>query len=77
MEQENKLRGDSMSDSDILDQISLYSDSEEVAAGVGKNDTYWGEEGEVHILGLWKVALELAEEVKMLRDELAEHGRWE
>jgi len=66
-----------MSDSDILDQILLYSDSEEVAAGVGKNDTYWGEEGEVHILGLWKVALELAEEVKMLRDELAEHGRWE
>ena len=66
-----------MSDSDILDQISLYNDSVEVAAGVGKHDTYWGEEGEVHILGLWGVALELAEEVKMLRDELAEHGRWE
>ena len=66
-----------MSDSDILDQILLYSDSEEVAAGVGKHDTYWGKEGEVHLLGLWRVALELAEEVKMLRDELSEHGRWE
>jgi len=75
--QENKLRGDSMNNSDILDQVSLYNDSEEVAAGVGKHDTYWGDEGELHILGLWKVALELAKEVKMLRDELAEHGRWE
>jgi len=66
-----------MSDYDILDQILLYSDSEEVAEGLGKHYTYWGDEGELHILGLWKVALELAEEVKMLRDELAEHGRWE
>ena len=66
-----------MRDSDILDQISLYNDSVEVAAGVGEHHTYWGEEGELHILGLWGVALELAEEVKMLRDELAEHGRWE
>jgi hypothetical protein len=65
-----------MSDSDILDQVSLYSDSEEVAAGVGRHDTYWGAEGEVHIIGLWGVALELAEEVKLLRDKLAEHGSW-
>ena len=66
-----------MTDDDILDQILLYNDSEEVAAGVGEHDTYWGNEGKVHIIGLWELTNDLAEEVKLLRDELAEHGRWE
>jgi hypothetical protein len=58
-----------MKDYDTLQRLYVFDDSEEVAAGVGGHDTYWGEEGEVHILGLWGVALELAEEVKMWREK--------
>lgn len=59
---------------DPLQRMEAFSDSKEVARGLSRTangmefgDRYWVKEAEVHILGLWELAGELAAEVRALR----------
>lgn len=56
--------------------MGVYSDSEEVAAGVdsmySKKHNYWPREASIHIRGLWEVTQELAEHGKRMQERIKE-----
>lgn len=65
---------------DILDRVSVFDDSEELADVLGNMavrgeeidyaDCYYLKECEVHIEGMWVLVNELAKEVKKLRKKI-------
>ena len=59
-----------------IEYMSVYSDSEEVAAGVdsmySKEHNYWPREASIHISGLWEVTQELAEHGKRMQKRIKE-----
>lgn len=59
-----------------IEHMSVYSDSEEVAAGVdsmySKEHNYWPREASIHISGLWEVTQELAEHGKRMQKRIKE-----
>lgn len=59
-----------------VEHMNVYSDSEEVAAGVdsmySKKHNYWPREASIHIRGLWEVTQELAEHGKRMQERIKE-----
>ncbi len=53
---------------DLLERLHLFEDSREVAEAVKAfRGVYWPGEASTHILGLWDLANDLADEVRRLR----------
>ena len=58
---------------DIVERIrSVFDDSEEIAGFLSDDDAYEYKEAGVHLLGLYKSALEAADEIERLRKRVVE-----
>ena len=55
----------------LYNSLDVYADSNIVANDVAYEDTYAGKEAEVHILGLWRLAVDLGEKGKVMQSRIA------